>query len=110
MRRRLMKGISEENQKVQLDRNSIIYKQYKDTNITMDGLADEYNLTKQRVWQIIRRCQLGNGDYYHGYTRYKEKEDSLKDLGVTGNRLHALMRKWMTDQGAKMIKLRDERE
>ena len=40
----------------------------------------------------------------------KEKEDSLKDLGVTGNRLHALMRKWMTDQGAKMIKLRDERE
>ena len=105
-----MKGISEENQKVQFDRNSIIYKQYSDTNITMDGLADEYNLTKQRVWQIIRRCQLGNGDYYHGYTRFKEKENSLKDLGVTGNRLHGLMRKWMTEQGAKMIKLRDERE
>ena len=105
-----MKGISEENQKVQFDRNSMIYKQYSDTNITMDGLADEYNLTKQRVSQIIRRCQLGNGDYYHGYTRFKEKENSLKDLGVTGNRLHALMRKWMTEQGAKMIKLRDERE
>ena len=105
-----MKGISEENQKVQFDRNSVIYKQYRDTTVTMDGLADEYNLTKQRVWQIIRRCQLGNGDYYHGYTRFKEKENSLKDLGVTGNRLHALMRKWMTEQGAKMIKLRDERE
>ena len=105
-----MKGISEENQKVQFDRNSIIYKQYSGTDITMDGLADEYNLTKQRVWQIIRRCQLGNGDYYHGYTRFKEKENSLKDLGVTGNRLHGLMRKWMTEQGAKMIKLRDERE
>jgi predicted DNA-binding protein YlxM (UPF0122 family) len=105
-----MKGISEENQKVQFNRNSIIYKQYSDTNITMDGLADEYNLTKQRVWQIIRRCQLGNGDYYHGYIRFKEKENSLKDLGATGNRLHGLMRKWMTEQGAKMIKLRDERE
>lgn len=110
MRRLLMKGISEENQKIQFDRNSIIYKQYRETDTTMDKLAYEYNLTKQRVWQIIRRCQLGDGDYYHGYVKYREKENSLKNLGVKNDRLHSLMRKWMTEQGAKMIKLRDERE
>ena len=110
MRRHLMKGISETDQKVQFDRNSQIYAEYKNTDITMDGLANEYNLTKQRVWQIIRRCQLGNGDYYQGYVRYKSKEDSLKELGVKGKRLHELMRKWMSEQGAKMITLSGERK
>jgi len=110
MRRLLMKGISETNQKVQFDRNSQIYIDYKNSEVTMDGLAHQHELTKQRVWQIIRRCQLGDGDYYQGYTRYKSKEDSLKDLGVKGKRLHELMRKWMSEQGAKMITLPSERE
>jgi len=105
-----MKGISESNQKVQFDRNSQIFKEYNDTDITMDGLAYRHELTKQRVWQIIRRCKLGDGDYYQGYTRYKSKEDSLKDLGVGGKRLHELMRKWMSEQGAKMITLSNERK
>ena len=110
MRRHLMKGISEADQKVQFDRNSQIYREYKGSDITMDGLANEYNLTKQRVWQIIRRCQLGDGDYYQGYIRYKSKEDSLKELGVKGKRLHELMRKWRSEQGAKMITLSGERK
>tara|TARA_R100001143_G_C3313583_1_gene111333 strand:+ start:268 stop:585 length:318 start_codon:yes stop_codon:yes gene_type:complete len=103
-----MKGISEINQKIQFDRNTEIYKRYKEEDVTMDGLAVVYELTKQRVWQIVRRCQIGNGNYYEGYTRYKSKEESLKELGVKGNKLHELMRKWMKEQGAKVIKLRNE--
>ena len=71
-----MKGISEINQKIQFDRNTEIYKRYKEEDVTMDGLAAVYDLTKQRVWQIVRRCQIGNGNYYEGYTRYKSKEES----------------------------------
>ena len=33
---------------------------------------------------------------------------SIKELGVKGNKLHELMRKWMKEQGAKVIKLRNE--
>ena len=110
MRRLSMKGISEIEQKEHFDRNSQIYTDYKNSDVTMDGLAHQYDLTKQRVWQIIRRCQLGDGDYYQGYVRYKSKEDSLKELGVKGKRLHELMRKWMSEQGAKMITLSNERK
>ena len=106
-----MKGIDKDGISFYKNRNAIIYFEYKYTKeVTMEQLAEKYSITKQRIWQIIRRCQLGEGDYYEGFENFKEKEDSLKELGIENDQIHKLLRKWMSDKyGVKTITLKDER-
>jgi len=90
-----MKGIDEVGVSFHSDRNSTIYY--------------EYTHTKQRIWQIIRRCQLGGGDYYGGFENFREKEKSLKELGVPKDQIHSLLRKWMSEKyNIKTIALKNE--
>jgi predicted DNA-binding protein YlxM (UPF0122 family) len=77
----------------------------------MEQLADKYEITKQRVWQIIRRCELGSGDYYRGFETYRDKQESLKELGLPQEQVHELLRKWMSEKfDIKTITLKNERE
>ena len=62
-----MRGIS----KQQADENAVRYRSIYDKwlsedEITLEQLGEEYDVTKQCMWQIITRCKLGNGDYYYG--------------------------------------------
>ena len=106
-----MKGINEDKANFYTDRNQNIYKEYIETKQTMEQLANKYNMTKQRIWQIIRRCTMGEGDYYKGFNNFKTKEESLKELGIKGDRRHELLRKWMGDRyEIKTIPLENEGE
>lgn len=106
-----MKGIDNSGALFHRDRNSKIYYEYKNTKQTMEQLADKYELTKARVWQIIRRCELGSGDYYEGFAVYRKKEESLKELGLPRVQIHELLRTWMTEKyEIKTIARKDERE
>ena len=59
-----MKGISQ----LKAKENSIKYKgmfeKWSNSTTTLEELGIEYDITKQRVWQIITRCKLVYGDYY----------------------------------------------
>tara|TARA_R100000656_G_scaffold121418_3_gene96382 strand:+ start:704 stop:1024 length:321 start_codon:yes stop_codon:yes gene_type:complete len=104
-----MKGIDKLNASLHRNRNSKIYYEYTNTNQTMEQLAYKHEITKQRVWQIIRRCELGAGDYYKGFETYRDKQESLKELGVPQEQAHTLLRKWMSDKfDIKTITLKDE--
>ena len=54
-----MKGISEGKAVFYRERNLSIYDDYMNSSRTMEEIAEHFNLTRQRVWQIIRRCQIG---------------------------------------------------
>ena len=106
-----MKGIDESNALFHRERNSKIYYEYMSTKQTMEQLADKYEITKQRVWQIIRRCELGSGDYYKGFETYRDKQESLKELGIPKEQTHTLLRKWMSEKfDIKTITLKNERK
>ena len=38
-----------------------IYQLYTTQTITMKAIGDIYGITKQRVWQIIRKIEKGDG-------------------------------------------------
>jgi|TARA_R110002012_G_scaffold117769_1_gene265833 predicted DNA-binding protein YlxM (UPF0122 family) len=106
-----VKGINTDKASFYLKRNEAIYLEYLENKQTMEQLAQKYNITKQRVWQIIRRCTLGEGDYYGGFKTFKDKEESLKELGIKGGRRHELLRKWMSENyEIKTIPLQREGE
>ena len=97
-----MKGIDQEGVPFHKTRNALIYREYIGSKQTMEQLATK--------WQIIRRCQLGGGDYYEGFENFRQKEESLRELGIEKNQIHKLLRKWMSDKyGIKTISLKDER-
>ena len=106
-----MKGIEESRASFHRDRNSKIYYEYTNTKQTLEQLADKYGVTKQRVWQIVRRCEMGSGDYYKGFENYRDKQDSLKELGIPEEQMHKLLRKWMSEKfDIKTIALKNEGE
>ena len=75
----------------------------------MEALAKKYAMTKQRIWQIIRRCQVGQGDYYQGYQTFKAKKESFEGSGLSEEEIHHRMRTWLSEtHGVKTIKLKDE--
>ena len=105
-----MKGISESKAAFYKNRNLSIYEEYLNEDTTMESIATRYALTKQRVWQIIRRCQVGEGNYYQGYQAFKEKKDSFADSGLTEEEVHEEMRDWLSEEhGVKTIKRKHER-
>ena len=74
-----------------LDRNRNMWDAYKKGK-TMEQIGDEYGLTKQRVHQIIRRCKLGDGDYYVAHQMEKDMID------------HSDYTDWLKNKGVKTIK------
>ena len=45
-------------------RNLEIFRLYSEEKRTLEAIGKDYDLTKQRVWQIVQRCLDGQGDYY----------------------------------------------
>ena len=45
-------------------RNLEIFRLYSEEKRTLEAIGKDYDLTKQRGWQIVQRCLDGQGDYY----------------------------------------------
>jgi len=105
-----MKGISDGKAVFYRERNLAIYDAYFTSSRTMEEIAESFHLTRQRVWQIIRRCQIGEGDYYEGYQNFREKKEKLEEKGFSEDEVHYLMRQWLVEKHrVKIIRLKDER-
>ena len=55
--------------KKEIENYEKIYKEivtlYSSGTITMKGIGEKFDITKQRVWQIITKMKKGQGDYYY---------------------------------------------
>tara|TARA_R100001509_G_scaffold93185_1_gene53879 strand:+ start:12452 stop:12793 length:342 start_codon:yes stop_codon:yes gene_type:complete len=68
-----MRGISKQKADENALRYRKIYDKWLEEDCTLEKLGEEYDLTKQRMWQIITRCKLGKGDYYYGVKIARDK-------------------------------------
>ena len=84
-----MQGIDEKSAQDYLDKYQHIYNLYKKGE-TLENIGEQFGVSKQRIHQIIRRCKIGEGDYYNAHKIEAEKkeqdpanfDDWLKDKGV----------------------------
>jgi len=61
----MSKGISNEKKEKNRQLYRSIYEEYSKGDITLASLGQKYGLTKQRIWQIVSRSSLGDGDYFY---------------------------------------------
>ena len=92
-----MQGISKNNATEHLSRNQQIHRLYLDGE-TLESIGEKYSITKQRVWQIVRRCKIGNGNYYSA-VEIESKKKELPDH---------LYSAWLKDKGIKTIKRKED--
>ena len=99
-----MKGISQ----LKAKENSIKYKgmfeKWNNSTTTLEELGKEYDITKQRVWQIITRCKLGDGDYYLGTQVARNKWSELNSLYSDFDDILPAYNDWLSKQGIKTAK------
>jgi len=83
-----------------------IYMTYNNNNVTLEDIGLKYRITKQRVWQIIRFCNLGNGNYYDGLKRYNAAYAKIKLARPTsdGKEINFLLREWLRINDVRLIK------
>jgi len=99
-----MNGITEQQQKELSEKYEKIYALYTGTDSTLQQVGDEFGLSRQRVFQIVQRCKLGNGDYYGGgkIARLKWKEISEKTDSTA--QTWTIYQEWLKKFKIKIIK------
>jgi len=55
-----------------------IYQLYTTQTMTLKAIGDLYGVTKQRIWQIIKKIEKGDGDYYY---QHRTKGDHRETSG-----------------------------
>ena len=75
-----MKGISKERMMKQDRMYKDMYLVWIGDGCTLQELGERFNVTKQRAWQIMQRCLLGDGYYYTGQQKAREKQQELAKL------------------------------
>jgi len=73
---------------------------------TLEEVGTKYGISKQRVWQIVRFCVLGEGNYYNGLKLYTETYKGFQEEFTNADlkTLNALMRDWMRLKNIRLIK------
>ncbi len=83
-----------------------IYMTYTNSYTTLEDIGYKYDISKQRVWQIIRYCRLGDGNYYKGLEAYNKAPNKMKttfkDIG--SKVVNEAMRNWLESEGVRLIK------
>jgi hypothetical protein len=97
-----MRGISPEKAKQHSIRYREIYEQWSSSKATLEELGEEHEVTKQRVWQIITRCKLGEGDYYYGRVVARNKWSEFTKLYSDVEQTKRAFNEWLS---AREIKL-----
>lgn len=85
-----------------------IYLTYVNSHSTLEDIGFKYNISKQRVWQIVRFCKLGEGDYYRGLKSYNKVYKSFKKEYQEANAktLNIKMREWLKLKNIRLIKIK----
>ena len=83
-----------------------IYMTYTNSYTTLEEIGTKYDVSKQRVWQIIRYCKLGDGNYYKGLKLYNDTYKNYRKefKEADPKTLNALMRDWMKLKNIRLIK------
>ena len=98
-----MKGISQQKAKENSIKYRDMYDTWNNTTITLEQLGKEHNVTKQRMWQIITRCKLGDGDYYYGVHVARNKWSEFKQLYSDVNQTKRAFDEWLKEREIKLI-------
>tara|TARA_B100001093_G_scaffold199790_1_gene191972 strand:- start:6365 stop:6682 length:318 start_codon:yes stop_codon:yes gene_type:complete len=81
-----------------------VFMTYNNTDLTLEDIGMQYGITKQRVWQIIRFCKLGNGDYYRGLSEYNKVYRSFLDETQDRKSANYRLREWLKLKNIRTIK------
>jgi len=98
-----MKGISQEKAKENAIRYRRMYDQWSTHSTTLEQMGKDYNLTKQRMWQIITRCKLGDGDYYYGTQIARSKWSEFKTMYADLDQTKRAFDDWLKERDIKLI-------
>ena len=99
---RIMKGISQANAEKNSIRYRGMYDQWSDSKTTLEELGKEHDVTKQRMWQIITRCKLGNGDYYYGVAVARHKWSEFTELYSDVEQTQRAFNAWLGEREIKL--------
>jgi len=97
-----MKGISQEKIKENDIKYRAIYEKWSTQDLTLEQLGKEYAVTKQRMWQIVTRCKLGDGDYYYGVQIARNKWVELKALYEETEQIKQAFGEWLKERDIKL--------
>lgn len=99
-----MRGITPQKKAESQEKYSRIYDAWINEEFTLQEIGERFELTKQRVWQIVTRCKLGDGDYYVGtqvarnkWTELNNEYNDMEDI-ING------YNHWLTTKGVKTAK------
>ena len=83
-----------------------IYMTYTNSNVTLEEIGDKYHVSKQRVWQIVRLCKIGNGNYCKGLESLNKVKKSYKEEfpEASSKTINELTRDWMKLKNIRLIK------
>tara|TARA_R110001592_G_scaffold149344_4_gene374808 strand:- start:2268 stop:2612 length:345 start_codon:yes stop_codon:yes gene_type:complete len=96
-----MKGISQQKAKENSIKYKSMYDKWSSSETTLEELGKEYDITKQRMWQIITRCKLGGGDYYQGVQLARNKWSELNSIHTDFDDIIPAYNTWLSSQGIK---------
>ena len=96
-----MRGITPKKKVESQEKYTKIFQQWKLNEHTLLELAEEYDLTKQRIWQIITRCKLGDGDYYVGVQVARNKWNDLNKTYDDFDQISTEYNTWLKTKGVK---------
>jgi len=99
-----MKGISNERAQEKLEQYQKIYSLYSTGNFTLAAIGDKFDLTKQRVWQIITRCKLGEGNYYFGAQAARVTWKLLKKQFEDPQETEREFMDWLSENNIRVIR------
>lgn len=97
-----MRGIETHKAEQNSKRYRAIYDDWKAAEETLAELGDKYDLTKQRVWQIVTRCKLGDGDYYRGVQIARNKWTELMQLYQDNEQSKRAYNEWLEEVDVKL--------
>ena len=85
-----------------------IFMHSMNSDMTLEEIGLKYNITKQRVWQIVRFNYLGRGDYYRGYKMYMEKKTEIDSMPCEKQERIQLFRSWLESLNVRLIKSKND--
>ena len=99
-----MKGISDEKAHEKLMQYQKIYALYSTGDFTLAAIGQKFDLTKQRVWQIITRCKLGEGNYYFGSQAARVTWRFLKKQFEDPQKVELEFMEWLSENDIRVIR------
>lgn len=97
-----MKGISAEKARENSIRYREIFDRWVEEDITLEQLGNEYGVTKQRMWQIVTRCKLAEGDYYRGVNLARNKWTELYSTYQDSEQTKRAFNEWLASKEIKV--------